>query len=1251
MSDKKKVNNIGIIDDTIFSSIVKTELQKLIEKYKTQFKKGYWFDYFYKTEGCIVILLLIFLVIGKIILLDNDVVRTINLIILLVVISVLTLVFSVIYYESKKAESNVYINKINKSLSYLSQINNSKRKKHDIPFDYYPNSNFIYIFRNKEWVLLPSNLIIKDDIFLLRAGGLIPCDCVEYNIEKKVFGKEYKKNEILMPLNINSVSLNLITKYSDEDKIEYLPSFHLYSFVSHENITISIIEKYIDEQLMKKKKKMNTFPTKIMWTHRIYKAYFFVWITLFVLSWTISLIHLLDIKEKIVLPEFVKIYLVIYSVLMSLTLLPFFHRAFSELIYGYSNSLNMIFENYFKEQSYDDDNFSSSYDFSSTTNSSGYSRKRRIGILYTIKNTLQLILRGIKIDKLHLNILSECTLLCFLDSSGIIVNTNHSIKEICIYNSMNNKSDVNDMNTKLENTSNNDNHILTIIDIFMDNKSMYAYQRIQNIKILHSLFLISYYTQIPKYMRQLDNFQNNIFHYMNETDYSYLYICLCDLGNCTFTYNKFVFQKLFFCIENKSDYRLYKKKYAQVKKYRKSEIGDDEIPYNLNDIGDEEEEEESLGINIYDDLTQADNFVFIFILYEKKKDKYHMFLKGELEALVSKCMYYFDGKLIKKLKIRKKKELKILNMQWVSSGIESICFAYRPLSSKEALYLKQNFKKNIYILTINKKKVYNIKNFYDGEYVATKDNEKFLSHLLSTTIFIGNSAVKLMTNNEIQTRINDFYDAGIRFVYFSRSDEINTRNIANLLGMETSWNTSISLSLNGTKSFKNREGKVVIPSGINNIKKHIEEIDDIPLRVSLYSGCNKFNTMEMIKILLQNNEVITCIGNSLNSNNFPIFNLCNYSIAILLPFNSICRDCYGKKEKSNPFEDYSCKRNPLLMYSSYINSFPCHLIIEKNNIDLSENAVELVYKLIKSSRVFKKNISLILFHFYFYYSLLSFLLFIMFVCFLPPFISMIDYLLFILIIIPVSSICLFRNDNNATIMNEIPEKTMKSEHIIKNMAFFFIKWVPMLLYSSSMGILYVLLINKNFIEKYVTGDREILRRMREHIGSDSADHLIKYCSKIYFIRSLYKCHILMEGFWEKQNSNQDNMISVIIQQSQIFFFFYFSIFYFICSLSFSDKYESLFRFSCIQNCKEFFISLILFLILSLVYVVVRILLLPSTYMVQYPDILLVSLLVVFSVLILATNEIIKKIEEKIEIHRQKYLKVLFGTRLGMWSPK
>ncbi|SBO23817.1 conserved Plasmodium membrane protein, unknown function [Plasmodium knowlesi strain H] len=1239
------------IDDVYFCDTMRRELQLLTDEYKKKTQRKFFLKCILKTELLVVTIFLIPLLASPSFLKDNDIISSHYLTGLFVLISLLLLFFVFLYYEIEDAQTNEFLRKINEASKLLSPRNISKKKKEeDCQFTYLSSSHFIFIRRNRRWELLPTNLLIKQDIFLLRAGDLIPCRCVEYNMNECVYGRRYEKYEVFMPMDKDQISMNLLTRHAKDDKRDYLPSFHLYSFVAEENVSICTIRKYMEDSTDKNKiSKHKGNLRNVILTEKIHTFYLYTWVILFFVCAMAVTMYLNEMKiQGEDIPHFIIMYIVLYSVLMSITMLPFFHRIFCELIYGYCSSLNLIYENYFKDEMNYDRNFSSSFDFSTTTEDTSYADKERFGLFYTLKSIFLLIIKGIKIDKCYLNILSDCSVLCFLDSSGILLDINHSIKEICLYNSMNTKKEIPSSSSMMKGVPSHHNYILTVIDILMDNKSMYAYQRIKNRKILHSLFLLSYYTQVPKYLKLLDEFQNNILNYMNHLDYSHLFICLCDIGNISYPYNKFVFHKLFLCVENKSNYELYRKKSYELKKHRKKPGDGGDLPYHVQEHG---ENGHAMGINIYDSVTSRDNFVFAFILYEKKKDKYHLFLKGQLDALVNKCMFYYDGKTIMRLKRKKKKVLRILNMQWISSGIESICFAYRPLSTEEKNYMKENFQKNIYLLTIDKRKVYRLRNLYNENPFPVKGNEKFLAHLLSTSIFIGNSAVKLMTNSEIQMRINDFQNAGIRFVHFSKTDQANTRNVSNLLGMETNWNTSISLSLNDKSSFKNRDGKVVIPSGINNIKTHIQEVDDIPLRVSSYSGCNQFNTAEMIKILLDNNEIITCVGNSLNCCNFEVYSLCNYSVSILLPYNNACKDCQGKRERNTPFDELSTKKNPIISYASFVNTLPCNLIIEKSRLGLTENIMELVYKLLKSSRIHKKNVSLTIFFFYFYYSQLSFLLFIVSVFFLPPLISVMDYLLFTLLIIPLLSIALLGNDNNSTIMNEIPDKVITREFLLKRLIFYLIRWIPYMLFCIVLPVYYVQLINKEFAGRYILQSslsQDGLKSLQKNFLADVAHH----CTQSARVGSLYKCQLLLYSFSDKEFMNLGrNMTGVMIKQTQIFFFFVFSLFFFVSSLSHSDRYEPLYKLSCIHNSKTYFSCLFVFLILSLLYVAFRIYTLPSYYVIQFPDATLSVLIVIFSLIILVTNEALKRVEARIKTNRQKYLKVLFGTRLGMWSPK
>jgi len=73
-------------------------------------------------------------------------------------------------------------------------------------------------------------------------------------------------------------------------------------------------------------------------------------------------------------------------------------------------------------------------------------------------------------------------------------------------------------------------------------------------------------------------------------------------------------------------------------------------------------------------------------------------------------------------------------------------------------------------------------------------------------------------------------DAGIRPVYLSKEDMLNTKTVGADLGMDTDlFNAWISLKYDDFGSRINRDGNEVLPSGIDNIRKHLADVDKIPL--------------------------------------------------------------------------------------------------------------------------------------------------------------------------------------------------------------------------------------------------------------------------------------------------------------------------------------------------------------------------------------------------------------------------------------
>jgi hypothetical protein len=97
---------------------------------------------------------------------------------------------------------------------------------------------------------------------------------------------------------------------------------------------------------------------------------------------------------------------------------------------------------------------------------------------------------------------------------------------------------------------------------------------------------------------------------------------------------------------------------------------------------------------------------------------------------------------------------------------------------------------------------------------------------------------------------------------------------AERLGLEIDWNSCILLSSsdgNGNGYLELHDMKAKLPRGVENIREHLKNVDDVPLHVSLFAECSPTSIKEMVKIFQENGEVVCCIGSSLNEMNVECF--------------------------------------------------------------------------------------------------------------------------------------------------------------------------------------------------------------------------------------------------------------------------------------------------------------------------------------------------------------------------------------------
>lgn len=136
-----------------------------------------------------------------------------------------------------------------------------------------------------------------------------------------------------------------------------------------------------------------------------------------------------------------------------------------------------------------------------------------------------------------------------------------------------------------------------------------------------------------------------------------------------------------------------------------------------------------------------------------------------------------------------------------------------------------------------------------------------------------------------------------------------------------------------------------LPRGIKNIEPHIQNVDNVPLLVSLFTDCLPEATQEMLRIMQKHGEVCLVLGSSANANsNVQIFLQANTSIACEPLYPQVCKNIpaytesniYNNKQKylndhpgnARTWYDFpkTTTISPIYL-NRMLNSLPCSISI------------------------------------------------------------------------------------------------------------------------------------------------------------------------------------------------------------------------------------------------------------------------------------------------------------------------------------
>ncbi|XP_046854966.1 transmembrane protein 94-like [Xenia sp. Carnegie-2017] len=226
-----------------------------------------------------------------------------------------------------------------------------------------------------------------------------------------------------------------------------------------------------------------------------------------------------------------------------------------------------------------------------------------------------------------------------------------------------------------------------------------------------------------------------------------------------------------------------------------------------------------------------------------------------------------------------------------------------------------------------------------------------------------------------------------------------------------------------------------LPRGVKNIRPHLENVDNVPLLVPLFTDSTPQDVREMISIMQENGEVVCCVGSSLNVDNVEIFNQADVSIAVRPSIPRVClKDtscnpnyyqlsgdetlCNTSLLKNENDSLFFCGNFSPLSVSSSLNGISCSLNFHR------DCDIKLV-ALLKEARRLCTGIRVCMTFMLACQLTLSLVMLTSSLFLLPPVLTGFHLLWFTCVLVPVLSVPLINTENDSQLMTAITGKNDK----------------------------------------------------------------------------------------------------------------------------------------------------------------------------------------------------------------------------------
>uniref|UniRef100_A0A1B6BXT8 Cation-transporting P-type ATPase C-terminal domain-containing protein n=1 Tax=Clastoptera arizonana TaxID=38151 RepID=A0A1B6BXT8_9HEMI len=428
------------------------------------------------------------------------------------------------------------------------------------------------------------------------------------------------------------------------------------------------------------------------------------------------------------------------------------------------------------------------------------------------------------------------------------------------------------------------------------------------------------------------------------------------------------------------------------------------------------------------------HMVAVVVKEKANRGALQLFSQGTADIVLDSCIEFWDGKELCTLSTTDRKKVQDF-YQRTSLTAYCTAFAYRPLTRNVSSNLTQVYlelpadSSHLYLPNRSPTPLtwsggilghfQSTDSLLGNEHVEDEVSDiDGCFQLQCNQVFIGMVTMQYQAQTDMVQLIEQLERACIRFVHFSKENELRSRVFSEKMGLESGWNchisllserTSTTMGASNMKSEPQSELKEIkddilqpllsskcgtlsrsramsmsapsainlsvnkiendfnsgenidddglnsncdgwqslscltdsteqsapvnfdmsnrakLPRGIDKIRPHLEQVDNVPLLVSLFTDCTPSTTKEMISIMQDYGEVVCVMGSSANADNIGIFLQANACLAVQPQYPQVC-------QKVSVFQPTTFNQGPSpIQFSQKLNSVPCSISFNKED--------------------------------------------------------------------------------------------------------------------------------------------------------------------------------------------------------------------------------------------------------------------------------------------------------------------------------